>query len=793
MGLVGRAGFGIDISINVDGVANLEAANDALAETQQNAKGVSGNLNQVSSMAKKTGAVMVGMGAAIAAPLVMGTKMAIGFNQSMTLLSAIDPSANIKELGDAIVKAAAPVPASAQDMADMAIVAAKMGVQGKDAIIAFAQSAIMLQASTDIMGEDAANALSRINDTFQTSVKFGGDLQKAINAIGSSLISLDSASKASASEIVDVTLRATQATKAFGLSEGETMAVGATLLDMGVSAETAGTNLGKVLNTILIGRDKISKFVASQKLMVDGTRLTARGFNDMLTNNPAKALTTLSSALAQVNPQLRPQVLADLGINGQGAIRVMGGLADATRRAAVGQTEFNMENNALVAMMQTGNSEFAKGTAMGERYAIMMQSTAAKIDIVKGSLETFLQQMGNFFLPIIGRVLDMGAKLLDWLINLPEPVKKAIAYFMTFASVALIIGGLALIFVGVVAGIMATVAAAGGLAAVFAGIGGVVAAIGSTLAWFIGIVAGVAAIGYVLWNVFGTVLKQAFADLMPTIMAVWDALGLLWAKITGGVSTGQTLINIFKAIAGAVWTLVGPILQLGMIILSYVVMSLQTAIATISGLINFVYNMVVAIAALASGFISLRDFVNLCLISLMEFGIKIVKVLLTPLQKLLDTLAAVGVMGQKDILSGVDNMVKGLEYEREQILKTQEQEKAAAVSAQPTVPGAPAPAGVKPAPVAGVPATAPTAPTAPATGAAAPPIATVAPAGAVGVRVPPPGAMPGKGFKATVEVKNANTLKVESTVKMDSYVFGKAVKEITNELIDRRLAAVTQE
>jgi TP901 family phage tail tape measure protein len=119
--------------------------------------------------------------------------------------------------------------------------------------------------------------------------------------------------------------------------------------------------------------------------------------------------------------------------------------------------------------------------SLDKAYALMSGSTAAKTELLKNKFQLLKIAVGDALMPTFGKLIDIVSKVVDWFNNLSPSTQSMIANFALFATVVGLVLGPLLLFLGLLASVVAAFAAAGTVIlatlAIFAGIGVAVAAI----------------------------------------------------------------------------------------------------------------------------------------------------------------------------------------------------------------------------------------------------------------------------------------------------------------------------
>ena len=136
-----------------------------------------------------------------------------------------------------------PLPVLRQDLVDIAVVAGQMNIRGTPDILAFTEAVGLLGLTTDLVGEDAANAFGKIIATTTATASESLKLGSAITALGNRF-------RGGESEIIAVARVLATQTAAFRLSAQDVLGYSAALSQGGQQAETSATAFGRLLQVL---------------------------------------------------------------------------------------------------------------------------------------------------------------------------------------------------------------------------------------------------------------------------------------------------------------------------------------------------------------------------------------------------------------------------------------------------------------------------------------------------------------------------------------------------------------
>ncbi|MCY1408160.1 phage tail tape measure protein [compost metagenome] len=157
------------------------------------------------------------------------------------------------EMADAIQKMSERIPMATTDLAALVEGGARMGVQGKENLLAFAETAANAATAFELPAEQIGEDLARIADLFKVPIKNVSQLGDAINY-------LDDNAKSKGADIIDVLQRTAGITAQVGMSYKDAAALGSTFLTIGSTAETAGTATNAMIRELAIASQQPKRF-----------------------------------------------------------------------------------------------------------------------------------------------------------------------------------------------------------------------------------------------------------------------------------------------------------------------------------------------------------------------------------------------------------------------------------------------------------------------------------------------------------------------------------------------------
>jgi len=332
----------------------------------------------------------------------------------------------LADMGDEIKRLATEItPTAATELAKFAQAAGQMGVQGQDALIAYVKLADQLAIATDLTGDAAVTALTRI-------VKLSTSTQDEISNLGASLVALGNTSSVTESELLhfanDVMTRIGSTANVSG---DEVLGLAASLAELGIQPERASTSLQKLFAFIV---DAVNNGGDAMKVFQDITGETADVLRNEFAESGTKSFQRLVEGFvtAQKSGQGFKVRLAQMGETGtivNGVVNTLVGSFDRMSERIKFSGEEAVKNTAHIneasKFYASQNSEIGRlvnkykklQAAIGETWSYETQSVidaaTTLITDQKGQLLDVADasaELGGAFVVLFDRVFDFGGE-----------------------------------------------------------------------------------------------------------------------------------------------------------------------------------------------------------------------------------------------------------------------------------------------------------------------------------------------------------------------------------------------
>lgn len=293
---------------------------------------------------------------------------------------------------------------SQNDLLALVRIGGKLGIQGRDDLLAFANAAdkINVALREDLGGntEDAIREIGKLVDIFSLSDEFG--LERAMLMTGSAVNALGMASTANEGYIVEFTKRIAGIAPNADISIDKVLGLAAALDKYGQMNETSATAIGQ---TIIGMYQKTEAFAKVAKMEL-------QDFRDLLNVDANEALIRVLEGMGKDGGGMYAvtQALDSLQLNGQRASTVLGSLAkhsDELRNQQEISNKAFMEGTSIIDEFNTKN-ESATAILEKRKKAIVEQAVALGEQLTP-AINVSLSS-STWALKVVGELVSIGIK-----------------------------------------------------------------------------------------------------------------------------------------------------------------------------------------------------------------------------------------------------------------------------------------------------------------------------------------------------------------------------------------------
>lgn len=365
-----------ELLIRISGTAKdfVEEVDKVKAKTE--------DLNKVLGDVAKIGAVSF---AAAAASIAIVTKEYADYEKALV---GVGKTTNIEgkkleDFGKKFQEMSGRIPVATNELLGIAQAAGQLGVKGEENLLKFSETVAKLGVATDLSGEEAATALTRI-------LTVTGEGVENIDKFGSVIVALGNNFAATESEIARVATEVTRATSVFGVSAAEGAALAAALKSVGVQAELGGSAVGRAFRAI----DKaVRNGGVSLQRLSDLTGMTGEQLKDTFETNSTLVFQKFIEGLGRVAASGgdTTATLAGFKLKGEEILKVLPVIAQ--RSELVGKA------------LEMANAEMKNATALNEEAARAFDTLAADTQILENNFTTLAVKVGKELAPELGGLI----------------------------------------------------------------------------------------------------------------------------------------------------------------------------------------------------------------------------------------------------------------------------------------------------------------------------------------------------------------------------------------------------
>ncbi len=305
---------------------------------------------------------------------------------------------------------------SREDLLDLARVAGKLGVP-KEEVAGFVRATdqIRVALSEDLGGdvEESIQKIGKLTSIFHLREELG--LERSLLSVGSAINSLGAASEANEGYLVDFTNRTAGVAPQAKVSIQNVLGLGASLDQLGQSAEVSGTTYSQVMTGMYKRTGQYAKIAG----------MSVSEFSKLLREDANEAfLKFLEGANKTGDMEAMTKNLATLKLEGTRSTQVLGALA--------GNVDLIRQQQALA------NAEFAKATSLTEEYNTKNASAQALMEKRRKAIDEVVASLGEKLMPFWSEFLGLTAGSVS---ILKAVVSTLIEYKGVILSVATVTTG----------------------------------------------------------------------------------------------------------------------------------------------------------------------------------------------------------------------------------------------------------------------------------------------------------------------------------------------------------------
>jgi TP901 family phage tail tape measure protein len=282
------------------------------------------------------------------------------------------------------------LPVASKELLSIAQAAGQLGVKGTANLLNFTETIAKLGRSSDVSGDEAATALTRILNVTGESVENIDELASVIVALGNNFAATES-------EIIRVANEVARATQIFGVTSSEAAALGASLRALGVRAEEGGSAIGKTFRAIelAVGQGGRALTELSKITGLSGDQLRKQ-FGESAIGVFQKFLVGLNEA--EKSGKNLSVELKRLGLEGETIQKVIPSLSS--------------NYSELARAIDLANAETKNATALNQEFARFATSTESKTQLLANAFEKLQRNIGEKFAGALNKTTPLLADFI---------------------------------------------------------------------------------------------------------------------------------------------------------------------------------------------------------------------------------------------------------------------------------------------------------------------------------------------------------------------------------------------
>lgn len=319
----------------------------------------------------------------------------------------------LQSINDGLKDLALNTASSYESLAGFAELGGQMGV-ATDSIVTFTETIAMLGDTTNIAGEEAAQALAQIANIMVDS---GSRTADYYERFGSTVVDLGNNFATTESDIVEMTQRLATAGRQVGMSTPQVMALATALGSMGIKAAEGGGSMSKLIKQI---ETAVSTGSESLQEYANVANMSAQEFAQAWEQDAGQAFARFLEGIGKSENVTK--TLEDLGIKEIRMSNATGALAQST----------DLYTDALA----RADSAWEQNTAMVEeaekRYATLKTTLSQAWEAIKQAGDA----LGQSLTPIIKDAANGIKDLANWFSDLPNPIQDTIAKMLVLGAVS---------------------------------------------------------------------------------------------------------------------------------------------------------------------------------------------------------------------------------------------------------------------------------------------------------------------------------------------------------------------
>lgn len=242
-------------------------------------------------------------GGAIAAPLVMGVKAAIGFESAMADVKKVvnfETPAQFKAMSDDVLNLSERLPMAAEGIAQIVAAGGQSGI-AREELNQFAEDAVKMGVAFDQTASESGEMMAKWRTAFRMN-------QTEVVALADRINYLGNTGPANTKQISAIITEVGALGEVAGLSSAQVAAIGATMAGVGVKQDVAATGI----KNFMLAMTKGSAATKSQAEAFKSLRLDSKQVAEAMQKDSQATMLDLLKRISQVDAAKRPALLTNL-------------------------------------------------------------------------------------------------------------------------------------------------------------------------------------------------------------------------------------------------------------------------------------------------------------------------------------------------------------------------------------------------------------------------------------------------------------------------------------------------
>lgn len=319
----------------------------------------------------------------------------------------------LEKFGKQFQKLSSQIPISTNELLGIAQAAGQLGVTGEDNLLKFTETVAKLGVATDLAGEEAATALTRI-------LNVTGEGISTIDTFGSVIVALGNNFAATESEIVRVTTEVSRSTAVFGVGSASAAALATAMRSVGVQAQLGGSAVGRAFRAI---DENIRKGGNSLENLSRITGIAADQLQKRFAEDSIGVFQQFVEGLGDI---------AEAGGSTSAALESFGLKGDEINKVL---PVLAKNSELLGRALSTANKETENATALNNEAAKAFATLNSDFQRAKNAVTNAATAIGSQLAPAVSGLLKSVTDLAKSISELDQETLGAIASFLKWGAI----------------------------------------------------------------------------------------------------------------------------------------------------------------------------------------------------------------------------------------------------------------------------------------------------------------------------------------------------------------------